>query len=154
MIFHLCVVTVNCSLSAAGSPPATHEWKEKSVPIYWQWRHDSSAHILVCIANMWIQKIRTTWFSGINIKVCSLLFLILTHHSLSLCTQNQRCDPGLVFPRSLPVNTQWICTACFPVFCSAKLRSSKPWNSSIPRMAKFWPLNHFWVSYKWREERK
>lgn len=103
---------------------------------------------------MWIQKIRTTWFSGINIKVCSLLFLILTHHSLSLCTQNQRCDPGLVFPRSLPVNTQWICTACFPVFCSAKLKSSKPWNSSIPRMAKFWPLNHFWVSYKWREERK
>lgn len=114
----------NCSLATAGSPPATHEWKEESVPIYWQWRHDSSACSLTCIANMWIQNSQPTWHSVINIKV-SLLLLILTHYSLSLCKQNQRCDPGLVLSRSfLPMHScSVLCTLLHFVQHSLKVQS-------------------------------
>jgi len=91
----------NCSLSSVGSPPATHDWKEKSVSVQWQWRHDSSAHILICFANMWIQKIQTTWSSGINIEVCSLMFLILTHLSLSAHAESE-VWPRTCFPKVFP----------------------------------------------------
>lgn len=141
MIFHFCFVAVIAHYPLL-EVHLLHMNRRKKVCLYTDnGRHDSSAHISVCIANMWIQKIGSTWYSGINIKVCPLLVLILTHHSLSLCTQNQRCDPGLVFPRSLPVGAQWFCTTRSPGFGSAKLKSS---NSSTPRMDQFWPLNHFW----------
>lgn len=110
----------NCSLFACGNPPATHEWKEKSVPIQWQWGHDSSARFIMHCKCVNTKDMDHMVFWN---KYQSLLNTAFnTYSSLPFSLQgespSQRWGPGLACPRTLSVHVLLLCTMLFPVLLS------------------------------------